>query len=126
MNEYICPVCKTLSYSAASYDSLKYKTCERCGATVVPSPPQKAAARLTLGLLLAALDPEAKLFIVHRLGPHEAGAVAEGTAAELAASSCVEVCGNNIVERVTLSSEGYPWENEPSLLVTISGKAAVV
>lgn len=126
MNEYICPVCKTLSYSAADFEHLKYRTCERCGATVVPSPPQKAADRLTLDLLLGTLDPETKLFIVHRLGPHEAEAVAEGTAAALAASRCVEVCGDNIVERVSVSLGGYPWEQDASLLVTISGKAAVV
>ncbi len=37
MNEYICPNCKTRSYSSATYENLKDPVCGECGAIVVPA-----------------------------------------------------------------------------------------
>jgi hypothetical protein len=77
-----------------------------------------------LAALLDTLDGRTRIFITHRLGPHETEAVAEGNAAELRASRCVEVCGDNIVEQIkTTISEG-PSSETPILLVTIGRKAA--
>lgn len=81
-------------------------------------------SRVTLAALLDVLEPSERLFIVRRLGPHESGAVAEGTAKEVRATRCVEVCGDNVVMRIAVDTDGYPWEQEPVLLVTIGGKEA--
>jgi len=45
--------------------------------------------RITLSALLGLLGPTEYLFVIHRLGPHECEAVAEGTAEELRATRCV-------------------------------------
>lgn len=79
---------------------------------------------ITLSALLNVLTPAQNLFITHRLGPHECEAVAEGTVEELRATECVKVCGDNLVERVSVDAEGYPWDQEAVLLVTIGGKEA--
>lgn len=79
---------------------------------------------ITLSALLDLLKPTERLFITHRLGPHECEAVGEGTIEELRAARCVEACGDNAVERISASVEGYPWEQDPIILVTIGGKAA--
>lgn len=79
--------------------------------------------RVTLAALLNVLTPAQNLFITHRIGPHECEAVAEGTVEELRATRCVEVCGDNIVERLAVKMEGYPWDQDPVLVITIGGKA---
>ncbi|MBD5169346.1 MAG: hypothetical protein HDT20_04400 [Oscillibacter sp.] len=89
----------------------------------------KQAERLTLGDILAVLRERDRVFIVHRMGPHECEGVAGGTVQELRSTRCVEVCGDNVVERLALDVDEYPeWPEEPVsvapvLLVTIGGKA---
>lgn len=77
---------------------------------------------ITLSALLGLLGPTEYLFVIHRLGPHECEAVAEGTAEELRATRCVEACGENTVERLTLEESGYPWDTKPVLIITIGEK----
>lgn len=76
----------------------------------------------TLSALLAPLTPETRLFIVHRLGPHECEAVAEGTAEELRATRCVKVCGENAVVGLSLELDDLTDTPAPVLLVTIGRK----
>lgn len=80
--------------------------------------------RVTLATLLDGLKPSKRLFIAHRLGPHESEAVAEGTVEELRATRCVEVCGDNIVEGIAVDVDDWPETPEPVLFVTIGGKEA--
>ena len=84
--------------------------------------------RVTLAALLAILQERDRVFIVHRIGPHECEGVAGGTIQELRSTRCVEVCGDNVVERLTLDLDEWPdvWPEDaaPVLLVTIGGKAA--
>lgn len=54
---------------------------------------------LTLSGLMALLLPKERLFVIHHLGADISEAVAGGTVEELERTRCVEVCGNNIVER---------------------------
>lgn len=82
-------------------------------------------ARVTLAALLAPIGAADRLFIVHRLGPHECEAVAEGTAAELRASCCVEVCGENVVLSLSLEIDDLNGAPEPVLLITIGRKEAL-
>lgn len=77
---------------------------------------------VTLAALLDALEPSERLFITHRLGPHESEAVAEGTVEGLRASRCVEVCGDNIVKRIVVDVDDWPDVPEPVVLVTIGEK----
>ena len=81
---------------------------------------------MTLAALLAPLDRDNRLFIVHRLGPRECEAVAEGTAAELRASRCVEVCGENAVVALSLELDDLSGAPIPVMLVTIGEKGATV
>lgn len=74
---------------------------------------------ITLSALLDLLTPAEHLFVIHRLGPHECEAVAEGTAEELRETRCVELCGENAVERLTIEESGYPWDTTPVLIITI-------
>lgn len=76
----------------------------------------------TLAALLSVLVPEARLFVVHRLGPHECEAVAEGTAEELRATRCVEVCGENAVVGLSIELDDLTDTPAPVLLVTIGRK----
>ena len=80
--------------------------------------------KITLSALLGLLKPTERLFIIHHMGADISEAVAGGTVEELRATRCAEVCGDNIVECLTVDMEGYPWEQEATLLVTIGGKAA--
>lgn len=80
--------------------------------------------RVTLAALFGVLKPSERLFIVHRLGPHETEAVAEGTLEELRATRCVEVCGDNVVEGIAVDVDDWPEIPEPVLFVTIGGKEA--
>ena len=77
---------------------------------------------LTLAALLGVLKPSEEILVVHRIGPHECEAVAGGTAAELRATRCVEVCGDNIVERVAVNVDDWPEVPTPILFITIGGK----
>ena len=82
--------------------------------------------RVTLAALLAALQDGDRVFIVNRMGPHECEAVAGGTAQELRSTRCVEVCGDNVVERLALDLDEWPevWPDEaaPVLVITTGGK----
>ena len=82
--------------------------------------------RVTLAALLAVLQDRVRMFIIHRMGPHECEGVAGGTARELRSTRCVEVCGDNVVERLALDLDQWPeiWPDEaaPVLVVTIGGK----
>ena len=85
--------------------------------------------RVTLAALLAVLQDRVRMFIIHRMGPHECGAVAEGTALELRSTQCAEVCGDNTVERLALDLDEWPeiWPSDdpaPVLVITIGGKEA--
>ena len=79
--------------------------------------------------LLAVLQDGDRVFIVRRMGPHECEAVAGGTAQELRSTRCVEVCGDNMVERLALDLDEWPeiWPSDdpaPVLVITIGGKEA--
>lgn len=82
--------------------------------------------RVTLAALLAVLQERDRVFIVHRMGPHECEGVAGGTVQELRSTRCVEVCGENVVERLALDLDEWPevWPDvaAPVLVVTIGGK----
>lgn len=84
--------------------------------------------RVTLAALLAVLQERDRLFIVHRMGPHECEGVAGGTVQELRSTRCVEVCGENVVECLALDLDEWPevWPDvaAPVLVVTIGGKEA--
>ena len=77
----------------------------------------------------AVLQDWDRVFIVRRMGPHECEAVAGGTAQELRSTRCVEVCGDNMVERLALDLDEWPeiWPSDdpaPVLVITIGGKEA--
>ena len=78
--------------------------------------------RVTLAALLGVLKSDEEILVVHRIGPNECEAVAGGTAAELRATRCVEVCGDNIVERVAVNVDDWPEVPTPILFITIGGK----
>lgn len=77
---------------------------------------------LTLSGLMALLLPKERLFVIHHLGADISEAVAGGTVEELKRTRCVEVCGNNIVERIAVDMDDWPDTPAPILLVTIGGK----
>lgn len=78
---------------------------------------------ITLRTLLAILDPAADLFVVQRLDPAKnanlSEAVADGKAAELLASHCVEVYGEATVEKIAVDVNEWPELPSPVLLITI-------
>ncbi len=84
--------------------------------------------RVTLAALLSVLQERDRVFIVHRMGPHECEGVAGGTVQELRSTHCVEVCGDNVVESLALDLDEWPeiWPEvaAPVLVVTIGGKEA--
>ena len=79
--------------------------------------------RRDLSALMALLLPKERLFVIHHLGADISEAVAGGTVEELERTRCVEVCGNNIVERIAVDVDDWPDTPAPILLVTIGGKA---
>lgn len=79
---------------------------------------------VTLAVLLGLLKPTERLFVIHHMGADISEAVAGGTVEELRATRCVEVCGDNIVERLAVDVDDWPDTPAPVLLVTIGGKAA--
>jgi len=78
--------------------------------------------RVTLAALLALLHSEDRVFVIHRLAPHECEGVAGGTVRELHSTRCVEVCGDNVVESLSLDVDDWPDVAAPVLVVTIGGK----
>ena len=74
--------------------------------------------------LLDLLKPTERLFVIHHMGADISEAVAGGTVEEIRAARCVEVCGDNIVERLAVDVDDWPDTPAPVLLVTIGGKAA--
>jgi hypothetical protein len=83
--------------------------------------------RVTLADLLSVLNEDENLVITHHMGANLYEAVGVGTAAELRAARCVEVCGDNIVEHLAAEVDDWPDTAGPAaLVVTIGGKAAEV
>lgn len=78
---------------------------------------------ITLSALLSLLKSTERLFVIHHMGADISEAVAGGTVEELRATRCVEVCGDNIVERLAVDVDDWPDTPAPVLLVTIGGKA---
>ncbi|MBD5151279.1 MAG: hypothetical protein HDT16_02010 [Oscillibacter sp.] len=66
--------------------------------------------RMTLADLLALIQPDDRAIILHRLGPQFLWVVAIGTAQELRATRCVEVCGDNVIEEIGMGVEESPVE----------------
>ena len=81
--------------------------------------------RVTLAALLAVLQERDRVFIVHRMGPHECEDVVGGTVRELRSTRCMEVCGDNVVERLVLDLAEWPDGAAPVLVITIGEKAAI-
>lgn len=79
---------------------------------------------ITLSALLDLLKPTERLFVIHHMGADISEAVAGGTVEELRATRCVEVCGDNIVERLAVDVDDWPDTPAPVLIITIGGKAA--
>lgn len=77
---------------------------------------------VTLSVLLSAIDPEVRVFIIHHMGADCYEAVAEGTAERVRGSRCVEVCGDRAVEKITVDSDDWPDTPAPVLIITIGGK----
>lgn len=82
--------------------------------------------RTTLLSLLATLPLLDRVFILHRMGPHELEAVGGGTVRELKAFRCAEACGDNIVEGMDLVTDESEseWMNmdTPVRVITIGRK----
>lgn len=74
---------------------------------------------ITLSTLLDLLKPTERLFVIHHMGADISEAVAGGTVEELRATRCVEVCGDNIVERLAVDVDDWPDTTAPVLVVTI-------
>lgn len=83
---------------------------------------------VTLAVILALLHDVDHVFVVHRLGPHTCEGVTEGLVREVRSTQRVEVCGDNVVERLSLDLENLAlvesWTDEvaPVLIITIGGK----
>ncbi len=90
--------------------------------TIKKQPIDDLTIALTLSGLMALLLPKERLFVIHHLGADISEAVAGGTVEELKRTRCVEVCGNNIVERIAVDVDDWPDTPAPILLVTIGGK----
>lgn len=80
---------------------------------------------MTLAALLALLQPDDRVVILHRLGPQFLETVAIGRARELQATRCVEACGDNVIEEIGMGVDESPikWVGVPFLNITIGGKA---
>lgn len=84
---------------------------------------------VTLATLLALLQERDRVFIVHSIGSHMCEDVAGGTVKELRSMWGMEVCGESVVEAITMDTVNE-WpkvclgEETPILLVTIGGKEA--
>ena len=80
----------------------------------------------TLSSVLTVLPLLERVFILHRMGPHELEAVGGGTVQELKDLRCVEVCGENMVECMELAADepNAEWMDmdTPVLVITIGGK----
>lgn len=76
----------------------------------------------TLSALLSAVDPEARAFIIHHMGANCYEAVTEGTVERVRGSRCVEVCGDHVVEKITVDADDWPDTPAPVLIITIGGK----
>ena len=83
---------------------------------------QNTNSRLTLAAFLEVLAPTERVFVIHHMGADIFEAVAGGTAEELRSTRCAEVCGDNIVERAVVEQDGYPWDAEPCIVVTVGEK----
>lgn len=80
--------------------------------------------KITLSALLSIVDQEAQILIIHHMGANCYEAVATGPVREAQVAHCVEACGDQLVERVTVDGEGYPWDVTPHLIITIGKEEA--
>ena len=78
--------------------------------------------KITLSGLLSIVDPEAQTLIIHRMGADCYEAVATGPVREARVARCVEVCGDRLVEKITVDSDDWPDTPAPVLIITIGGK----
>lgn len=77
---------------------------------------------MTLSALLARLDPDALVFIIHYLGPHEYEAVFEGTARETRTNGVESHCGESPVLAISPKLNDIDDPTLPVLVVKIGGK----
>lgn len=77
---------------------------------------------ITLSALLSAVDPEAQVLIIHHMGANCYEAVATGPARESRVAECVEACGDQLVEKITVDADDWPDIPAPVLIITIGGK----
>ena len=77
---------------------------------------------MTLSSLLARLDPDAAVFIIHYLGPHEYEAVFEGVAREARSNGVEKNCGENSVLSITPELNDIDEPTIPVLVIKIGGK----
>lgn len=79
----------------------------------------KEAEGITLGAILAAIEPGTGVFIVHHMGADISEAVAGGMVEEILTSDAVKKCGGNPVKRITVDVDDWPDTPTPTLIVTI-------
>lgn len=78
--------------------------------------------KVALSALFPVVDPEAQVLIIHHMGANCYEAVAIGPARETQVARCVEACGDQLVEKVTVDSDDWPDTPAPVLVITIGGK----
>lgn len=78
--------------------------------------------KTTLSALLSVTAPDTRLFILHHMGADCYEAVTEGTVERVQDSRCVEVCGDHVVEKITVDADDWPDTPAPVLIITIGGK----
>lgn len=76
---------------------------------------RSVALRGVLGLLRG----QDRVFVIHRMGPHECEGVAEGTVRELRADKCVEACWDRAVKGISEDAENWPDDGKPALVIDI-------
>lgn len=81
-----------------------------------------AEEKITLSGLLSVVDPEAQTLIIHHMGADCYEAVATGPVREAQVARCVEACGDQLVEKITVDSDDWPDTPAPVLSITIGGK----
>ena len=77
---------------------------------------------ITLGDLLAAIEPGTCVYIVHHMGADISEVVAGGTVEELLASDAVKKCGGNHVKRIIVDVEDWPDTPTPTLIAMIGDR----
>lgn len=94
--------------------------CESCGWNQAATTERKKNIRsVALRDVLGLLREQDRVFVIHRMGPHECEGVAEGTARELRADKCVEGYGERMVKRIAADMESGSDNGKPVLVITI-------